>query len=75
MHSGLEKLCIHGDYGYVTQWANHSVSVFQTSGKYVGSTGKGESDEGELKYPRGIAVDQDGFVFVCDSHNSCIQVF
>ena len=74
-YSDLEKLCIHGDYVYVTQWANHSVSVFQTSGKYVGSTGKGKSDEGELKYPRGIAVDQDGFVFVCDSHNSCIQVF
>ena len=74
-YSDLEKLCIHGDYVYVTQWASHSVSVFQTSGKHVHSIGKGTSDEGELKYPRGIAVDQDGFVFVCDSDNNCIQVF
>ena len=59
----------------VTEWANHCVSVFHTSGKCVGSFGKRGSGKDGLKYPRGIAVDQDGFVFVCDLDNSRIQVF
>ena len=60
---------------YATEWANHYVLVFRTSGKCVGSFGKRGSGKGGLKYLRGIAVDQDGFVFVCDSGNSRIQVF
>ena len=74
-HSDIEKLCICGDYVYATEWATHYVSVFHTSGKCVGSFGKRGSGRGGLKYPRGIAVDQDGFVFVCDTDNSRIQVF
>ena len=38
------------------------MSVFHTSGKCVGSFGKRRSGKGGLKYPHGIAVDQDGFV-------------
>ena len=30
---------------------------------------------GELKGPRDIAIDQDGFVFVCDTGNNRVQVF
>ena len=30
---------------------------------------------GEFWYPRGLALDQDGFVFVCDHRNCRIQVF
>ena len=68
-------LCISRDYVYVTELF-HCVSVFLTSGKFVHSFGKKErSGRGELNSPYGIAIDQDGFVFVCDKDNSCIQVF
>ena len=46
--------------------------MFHTSGEFVHFFG----DLGaELKYPRGIAIDQDGFVFICDKGNYNIQVF
>ena len=68
-------LCVSGDYVYITELFNR-VSVFHTSGKFVHSFGKKEgSDRDELNAPYGIAIDQDGFVFVCDKDNSCIQVF
>ena len=53
---------------YVTERYNHRVSVFRTSGEFVHSFG-------ELNFPNGIAVDHDGFVFVCDASNEHIQVF
>ena len=49
--------------------------MFCTSGEFVHSFGKEGSDRGELKHPYGIAIDQDGFVFVCDIGNNRIQVF
>ena len=49
--------------------------MFHTSGEFVHSFGKEGSGSGELQYPFGIAIDQDGFVFVCDTGNSRIQVF
>ena len=67
---GPQGLCVSGDYMYVTEDSNTKVSVFCTSGEFVCSFGRGE-----LKHPRGIAVDKDGFVFVCDSGSSRIQVF
>ena len=70
-----EGLCVSGDYVYVTEKSNANVSVFHTSGEFVHSFGERGSGRSELKHPRGIAIDRDGFVFVCDSGNSCIQVF
>ena len=53
--NGPKGLCVSGDYVYVTEWY---VSVFRTSGEFVCSFGKSAK-------LCGIAVDQDGFVFVC----------
>ena len=60
---------------YVTEYSNTRVSLFRTSGEFVHSFGKVGSGRGELNSPRGIAVDQDGFVYVCDNGNRRIQVF
>ena len=68
-----QGVCVSGDYVYVITWANHRVVVFRTSGEFVHSFGKSGSGRGELQSPLGIAIDQDGFVFVCDSGR--IQVF
>ena len=37
----------------------------------IGSKGKGE---GQLKNPVGVAVDGDGRIVVCDTHNDRLQV-
>ena len=68
-------LCVSGDYVYVTEY--NRISVFRTSGEFVHSFGKFGSDRGELNLPFnwGIAIDRDGFVFVCDPGNKRIQVF
>ena len=66
-------ICVDHDYVYVVEWGNRRVSVFYTSGAFISSFGRRSSRE-ELKYPRGITIDQDGFLYVCDSSNS-IQVF
>ena len=69
-HSWPGGLCVSRDYVYITDWLCNCVSVFRKSGEFVHSFGRGE-----LNSPRGIAIDQDGFVFVCDSGNNCILVF
>ena len=73
--SGPAGLCVSGDYVYVTEYYNNRVSVFLTSGEFVHSFGEERSGRGELKDPYGIAIDRDGFVFVCDIGNNRIQVF
>ena len=73
--SGPTGLCVSGDYVYVTERWNFRVSVFRTSGEFTHSFGKTGSGRGELSVPYGIAIDQDCFVFVCDTGNNRIQVF
>jgi len=70
-------VCVHvdHDYVYVVEWRNHRVSVFHTSGAFITSFGRWGSGEGELYYPTGITIDQDGFLYVCDTSNNHIQMF
>ena len=35
----------------------------------------GGSNRGQLRFPRGIATDADGHVYVCDTQNNRIQIF
>ena len=55
------------DYVYVSEWDNQRVSLFTTNGRFVHAITNGE--------PFGVAVDIDGFVYVCDYHNNRVQVF
>ena len=64
-------ICVEHDYVYVVENMNHRVSVFYTSGEFITSFDGRGSGVGELSW---ITVDQDGFLYVCDSSN-CIQVF
>ena len=66
-------ICVDHDYVYVVEWGNHRVSVFYTSGEFITSFGM-EGSGGKLSNPLGITIDQDGFLYVCDSYTS-IQVF
>jgi tripartite motif-containing protein 2/3/tripartite motif-containing protein 71 len=53
---------------YVSERANHRVSVFTSEGRLVTTFGGG----GDL---RGLAVDENGVVYVCERDRYCIQVF
>ena len=59
---------------YVTESSN-CVSVFTKHGDYLTSFGSKGSGTKQLKDPRGIAVDNLGFVYVCDYGNNCLQIF
>ena len=56
-----QGICVNGDYVYVTEKEASRVSVFSLDGQLVSHIG-----EGYLQSPYGIAVDLDGFVWVCD---------
>ena len=64
-------MCIQvvGELVYVTRYNGHCVSVFHTSGEYITNFG-----EGHLYQPEGIAVDEDGYVYV-SNNRSCVVVF
>ena len=68
-------VCVSGQYVYVSNLCGHNVSVFTTAGHYVTSFGQWGKDEGEFQYPRGIYVDMDNFIFVCDANNNRTQCF
>ena len=63
-------VCVAGQFVYVTAYRSHCVSVFTTGGKHVTSFG-----HGAMKCPRGVCVDRDGFVHVCDNDNSRVLTF
>ena len=68
-------VCVVGQYVYVACYDCHCVSVFTTEGEYVTSFGKYSNREGDFIYPRGICVDKDGYVYVCDAGNNRVQIF
>lgn len=64
----------HKDKFFVT-FDNHSVQVFDIKGKYLYKIGNKGHGEGRFKDPRGIAVDANERLFVCDTGNHRVQVF
>ena len=59
---------------YVVDSNNHRVQKFTIDGKYLLQLGSGESSDGRLKHPRGLAS-HDHKVYVADSSNERISVF
>ena len=60
---------------FVSDFWNHQVVVFDEAGQFLTAFGRKGAEPGEFDTPAGIAVDADGFVYVCDQLNSRIQVF
>ena len=51
------------------------VQVFDKAGKFKTMWGQRGKGPGEFDMPRGVAVDEDGLIFVADSRNDRVQVF
>ena len=60
-------VAVANDMVYVSQGNNCCVSVFTSEGHFVTSFGEG------LGRPEGVAVDDNGVVYVC--YDNCIKVF
>lgn len=64
------------DFVYVTEEQNDRVSVFRSNGIYETQFGnRGTVEQGSLNFPKGIFVDEDGFIYVCDHGNRHVKIF
>lgn len=63
------------DHVYVSDEWKNTISVFDSSGKFVKKWGTTGSGDGELLRPAGLAVEKNGNIIVVDSGNNRLQVF
>ncbi len=68
-------ICIQEDLVYVADCGDNQVVVFRRNGEFVNSYGSFGQMEGQFYTPLGVAVDVDGFIYVCDHCNARIQVY
>ncbi len=64
-----------GQHLAVTHFASHTMVIYTLTGEVVRTIGKQGSEQGELSYPFGVAVDDDGRLWVADNGNSRVQCF
>jgi DNA-binding beta-propeller fold protein YncE len=60
---------------YITDEYHHRISIFDTSGTFLGKWGVFGSGAGELNGPAGIAIDADDHVYIVDQNNHRVQKF
>jgi len=63
------------DHVYVSDEWKNTISVFDSSGKFLRKWGTTGSGDGELFRPAGLAVEKNGNIIVADSGNNRLQVF
>ena len=68
-------VAIDGDRVYVAEDYNHRVSMFSTEGKFLKSFGRDGEAKAQIRCPRAVHMNRDGFIFVADDGNGRIQVF
>ena len=70
------SLVVAREYVYVAEELNQRVSVFRTTGEFV-CYFQGSEDEqamcSPLRYPSGVAMDRDGFLYLCDRWDRVIK--
>lgn len=69
-------ICCRQNIVAVSDFNNHRVQVFDLSGQFLFTFGRlGNGDKGEFRYPRGVAIDDEGFFMVADWVNNRLQLF
>ena len=58
---------------YITSDVDNGLVVVESDGETVGAAGSAGREGGEYQFPRGLAVDEAGRVFVADSLNHRVQ--
>ena len=60
---------------YVVDYMRHTVNVYDKDGKYLFEFGGLGWGEGWFQYPKDIAIDSQGRIFVADTFNDRVDVF
>jgi tripartite motif-containing protein 71 len=60
---------------YATDWFNHRVEKFNPDGSFAFAVGSYGYQQGQLEYPRGVAVSPDGSYIAVAQENSNIAIF
>ena len=58
----------------MTDALNHQVQVFDSKRQFLLAFSRRGAFH-KLRYPRGICIGPDDFVYVCDGENKCVSVF
>lgn len=66
---------IKNDLVYVTDVRQHTLKIFNLQGNLVKQIGSKGVQPGQLNAPNGVAVDNNGTMYVTDTGNQRIQVF
>lgn len=70
------SIAIYRDKIFVLDSVESRIKVFgKPNMNQVGEFGKLGKEKGQFDHPEGIAVDENGFIYVGDSGNARIQVF
>jgi DNA-binding beta-propeller fold protein YncE/tetratricopeptide (TPR) repeat protein len=75
MLNGPRALALGGDRLFIADTEAHRVVVLDPSGKTLLAWGSKGDAAGQFKYPSGIALDEQGKVYVVDGGNGRIQIF
>lgn len=54
---------------------NHRIRVFDPEGTFLHDVGRWGGDSGEFRFPKGIAFNNEGMMFVADNNNHRVQIF
>lgn len=68
-------ICIEEDMIFVSDCGENRLVVFSTDGKFVTSFGGFGKQVGQFYTPQSVAMDADGYLYVCDYVNNRVQVF
>ena len=63
------------DTVYITDSSFNHIFIYSTQGQFLRSFGSTGKAYGQLEYPRGVALDKDGYILVSDGDNDRIQIF
>ena len=59
----------------ITDTYNHTVLIFDETGKFMYYFGSKGSDDGEFNHPHGIAIAPNGSIYISDTCNKRVQIF
>ena len=68
-------IAIEEERMFLADRGGNQVVVLTTSGEFVMATGSYGTANGQFQNPSGVAMDVDGYLYVCDYGNSRVQVF
>lgn len=71
------NIVFHDELFYITDVSRQQIVLLDRDGNEVLSFGRfgRDGNPGELNYPNGLAVDENGQIYVADTNNSRIQIF